>query len=221
MVRWHSARKAGGGRLVVGVARFRRFDRLPQIADDGGQVGFELLLRLAELLDLRQLVVQEGAYEPVEIAGAGHIDPHGLFPVLKQNGGLRVFKEDVVLGVAPVELVLNLAIQVVVGVFGLPVAPVHTEGVFHRAVGAVVKPGFQLVHQGQLFPVFAAIGVEANGKSAPYALLLVRAAELNKPLLVGVVAFDMRICGHIRNIHYQGGVMPSSGAQGASAIVIP
>ena len=171
-----------------------------------------MLLRLAELLDLRQLVVQEGAYEPVEITRAGHVGPHRLFPVLNQDRGLRVFKEDVVLGVAPVELVLNFGVQVVVGVFGLPVAPVHTEGVFHRAVGAVVEPGFQLVHQGQLFPVFAAIGVEANGKSAPYALLLVRAAELNKPLLVGVVAFDMWICGHIRNIHYRGGVMPSSDA---------
>ena len=170
---------------------------------------------------MRQFVVEEGADEAVQLAGAGHVDPHGLFPVLKQNGGLRVFKEDVVLGVAPVELVLNFGVQVVVGVLGLPVAPVHTQRVLHRAVGAVMKPGFQLVHQGQLFPVFAAIGVEANGEGAPYALLLVRAAELNEPLLVGLVAFDMGISGHIRNIHYRGGVMPSSGAQMPSAIVIP
>ena len=117
--------ESGGGGLVVGVARFGDGHGLPQIVQHGGQVGLELPLRPAELFDVGQFVVEEAAYQPVQFPGAGHIHPQGHVPVLNQDGGFRVLKDYVVLRVAPVELVLNFGVQVVVAVFGLPVAPGH------------------------------------------------------------------------------------------------
>ena len=110
-------------------------DGLAQVLEDGGQVGLELLLRLPELLDLRQLVVEEAADDPVKVAGAGHVGPHGLFAVLDQDGGPGVLEDDVVAGVAAVELAGDLGVEVVVGVLGLPVASRHAQGVLDGAVG--------------------------------------------------------------------------------------
>ena len=80
------------GLLILRVVDLGLLYGLPQVADDGWQVGLELLLRLAELLYFRQLVVQERANEPVELSGAGHLNPHHLLPVLNQDGGLGVSK---------------------------------------------------------------------------------------------------------------------------------
>ena len=159
--------EGGGGRLVVGVVCLGVLHRLPQIVDYGGEVGLELPLGLAKLLDLRQLVVQERADEAVQLAGAGHVDPHGDAAVLNQDGGEGVLEDDVVRGIAAVELALDFGIEVVVGVLGLPVAAGHAEGVLDRAVGPVAMLGVELVNQGQLLAVVAAVGVQADGKGAP------------------------------------------------------
>ena len=127
----------GGGVLVVGVAGLGVGDGLAEALQDGGEVGLELLAGLAELFDLGQLVVQEAADEAVELARAGHVDAHGLVAVLDEDGGLGVLEEDVVAGVAAVELGLDLGVEVVVGVLGLPVAAGHAEGVLDGAVGNV------------------------------------------------------------------------------------
>ena len=58
-------KKFGGVLLVLGVDCFGVFDRLPQVFEDGGQVCFEQLLGMSELLDLRQFVVEEAEYEAV------------------------------------------------------------------------------------------------------------------------------------------------------------
>ena len=76
----------------------------PQVFQHHGEVGLELALGLAELLDLRQLVVQEDPDEAVQLAVPGHIDPHRLAVVLDEHGGLGVLEDDVVPGVATVEL---------------------------------------------------------------------------------------------------------------------
>ena len=115
------------GHLVLRVVNLRLVHGLPQVGNDGGQVGLELLLGLAELLYLGKLVLQEGADEPVKLPGAGHVSPHGLFAVLYQDGDLGVLKDDVVPGIAPVELSLDLGVQVVAAVLGLPVTPAHAE----------------------------------------------------------------------------------------------
>ena len=66
----------------------------------------------------------------MEFAGAGHVHPQGHTAVLDEDGGFRVFKDYVAVGIAPVEFVLDLRVQVVVGILGFPVAPVHTEESF-------------------------------------------------------------------------------------------
>ena len=54
-----------GGLLVARALRLRLGDGGPQVLQHHGEVGLELALGLAELLDLRQLVVQEDADEAV------------------------------------------------------------------------------------------------------------------------------------------------------------
>ena len=139
----------------------------------------------------------------MQFAGAGHVHPHGLGAVLEEDGGLGVFEEDVVAGVAAVELGLDLGVEVVVSVLGLPVAAGHAQGVLHGAVGpypgsgdAGAAAGVQLVDQGQLLPVVPAVGVEAHGEGAADALLVIGAAEFEEALEVGAVAFDVRVRGH-------------------------
>ena len=171
------------------------------LSSTAGKIGLELLAGVAELFDLGQLVVEEAADEAMEVPGAGHIDAHGLLAVLEENGGLGVLEDDVVAGVAAVELGLDFGVEVVVGVLGLPVAPVHAEGVFHRAVGADGGSGYrgaggQLIDEGELFAMVAAVGVETDGEGAADALLVVGAAEPEEALEVGVVAFDVWVGGH-------------------------
>ena len=146
---------------------------------------------MAELLDLRQLVVQEDAYEAVQLPVPGHIDPHRLAAVLNQHGGLGVLEEDVVFGVAPVELDLDFSVQVVVGVLGLPVAPRHPQRVLDGAVRLVARGGLQFRDQHQSFPVIPAVGIQAVLERWANVLLVVRTAELYQLLQFGAVLFDM------------------------------
>ena len=194
----------GGGVLVVGVVRLGVGHGLAEALQDGGQVGLELLAGLAELLDLGQIVVQEAADQAVQFARAGHVHPHGLVAVLEKDGGLGVFEEDVVAGVAAVELGLDLGVKVVVGVLGLPVAAGHAQGVLDGAVGPIARAGagagVKLIDEGELLAVVAAVGVEADGEGAADALLVVGAAEVEETLEVGAVTLDVRVGGHgIRN----------------------
>ena len=193
----------GGGVLIVGVAGLGVGHGLAQAFEDGGQVGLELLAGLAELLDFGQVIVQEAADQAVQFARAGHVHAHGLGAVLEEDGGLRVLKEDVVAGVAAIELGLDFGVEIVVGVLGLPVAAGHAQGILDGAVGPVpcsgrpgAEAGVQLVNQGQLLAVVAAVGVEADGKGAADALLVVGAAEVEEPLQVLTVAFDVGVGGH-------------------------
>ena len=114
-----------------------------QVLQHRGQVGLELALSTPELLDRRNLIVQEGMDEAVQIPIPGHIHPHRLAAVLEQDGGLGVLKNDVVFGIAPVELGLDFGVQVVVGILGLPEAPRHLRRVLHRTVGFVGRRGLQ------------------------------------------------------------------------------
>ena len=139
-------KEPGDAFAVVGIAFLGLSHRLAEVLENGGQVGLELLLCLTELLDLRQFVAEEAGDEPVQVGGPGHVHPHGLFPVLDQDGGAGVLEDDVVLRVALGELLLNLGVQVVVGVLGLPVAAGHAQGVLDGAVGDAARAG-QLRHQ--------------------------------------------------------------------------
>ena len=132
----------------------------------------------------------------VEVGGAGHIGANRLRPVLEQNSGEGVFEDDVVAGVAAVELGLDFGVEVVVTVLGLPVAAGHAEGVADGAVGPVAQRGVELVDEGELVAVVAAVGVEAEGEGAADVLLVVGAAEVNEAVLLGVVAVYVGVGGH-------------------------
>ena len=127
----------------------------------------------------------------------GHIDPHRLAAVLNQHGGLGVLEEDVVFGVAPVELDLDFSVQVVVGVLGLPVTPCHAQAVLDGAVRLVARGGLQFRDQYESFPVVTAVGIQAVLKRWANVFFVVRPAELYQLLQLGAVLFDMRIGWHI------------------------
>ena len=192
----HRSRKFGGGGPVGLVLGLGLLDGPAQVFEDGGQVGLELPLRLPELLDLRELVVEEAADEAVKVAGAGHVGPHRLLAVLDQDGGQGVLEEDVVARVAAVELARDFGVQVVVGVLGLPVAPRHAQRVLHRAVGYDAGEDAQLGHQRQLLPVIAAVGGQAALERGPDVQLAVGAAVLDQLPLGRVVVLDVWVVRH-------------------------
>ena len=88
----------GHARAVGGVAGLGVGDGLTQVLKYVGEVGLELLLGLAELLDLGEFVIEEGADGAVQFAGAGHVRPHGLGAVLEEDGAEGVLEDDVVAG---------------------------------------------------------------------------------------------------------------------------
>ena len=187
--------EADGGGLVLGVVRLGGLHRLAQVGDDGGKVGLELRLGAAELLYLRQLVVEEAADEPVERAGLVHVHPHGLFAVLDQHRRAGVLEDDVVARVAGVELALDLAVEVVARVLGLPVAAGHAQGVLHRAVGPDAAHA-QLGHERELFLVGGAVRGQAVLERGPDVQLAVGAAGLDQPGQLLAVAVYVRVGWH-------------------------
>ena len=187
--------EAGGALLVGRIGSLGFGHRLPQVIQHRRQIGLELLLCLPELSDLRQLVVQEPLQEPVQPVGVGHIDPHRLCAVLEEDGIDGILEDDVVAGIALVELGLYFRVEVVVGVLGLPVATGHAKRVAHRAVGAVASGRRQLGHQHQLFPVGGAVGGQAVLKSRPDVQLVIRTADLLEFGQVGVVTVYVRVSG--------------------------
>ena len=83
MVRRHRSRKdAAAASWYSLVLRLRIRDGGPQVLQHRGQVGLELALSVPELLDLRKLIVQEDADDPVQFPIPGHIHPHRLVAVL-------------------------------------------------------------------------------------------------------------------------------------------
>ena len=199
MLRRHRARNSAALDPVVLVALLGQGHRLPQVLQHRRQVSLELRLGLAELLDVGQLVVQEPAYQPVQLPRAGHVHPERHVAVLHQHRRLRVLEHDVVPGIAPVELAPDLRLQVVVAVLGLPVAPGHAQRVLHRAVGDHVAGGLQLGNEHQPFLVLAAVGVQAVLEGRADVQLVVRTAELDQFLAPGVIRCYVRVVGHLVN----------------------
>ena len=186
----------GDALAVLLVALLGVGDRLAEVLEDGRQVRGELLPRLAELPDLRQLVVEEPADESVEPAGVGHVHPHRLIAVLEEHRDPGVFEQNVVAGIAAGELVLDFGIQVVVGVLGLPVAAGHAEGVADGAVGLGALGGGKLRDQDQLVAVGGAVGGQAVLEGRSDVQLVIRAASLDELGQGGVVVLCFQVGGH-------------------------
>ena len=98
-------------------------------------------------------------------------------------------------GVAAVELGLDLGVEVVVGVLGLPVAAGHAEGVLDGAVGDVGSGG-EFWDQEQAFAMVATVGGEAVLEGRADVELAVGTAELDELGEFLTVAFDVGVGGH-------------------------
>ena len=81
----------------------------------------------------------------------GHVRPKHLLLILEKNGGTRVLEEYVVAGIPLVQLVPYLAVQVIVGILGLPQAARHAQRVPDRSVGLVAAVRPQLWYENQSF----------------------------------------------------------------------
>ena len=72
------------GSFAVGcVTGFGLFDRLPETGQHFWQVGAELLLGLAKILNLREFIIQEARYQAMEFGRLRHVDAHSLSAVLE------------------------------------------------------------------------------------------------------------------------------------------
>ena len=82
MVRRHRSRKDDAASWYSGLSASASATVARRFSSTVGQVGLELALGVPELLDLRKLIVQEDADQPVQFPIPGHIHPHRLVAVL-------------------------------------------------------------------------------------------------------------------------------------------
>ena len=175
-----------------------------EVGEDVGQVLGELRLGALEFLYLGQLVVEEAAYEAVEVGVARHVGAHGFLAVLDEDGAARIFEQDVVAGVSARELAPDFGVEVVGGVFGFPIPARHAEGVFDRPVGRDAGGGAQLRHEREILAMVAAVRRQAVLKRRANDELARGAGETGQLLEVGAVAVYVGVGGH-------GGVLVVSG----------
>ena len=107
-----------------------------------------------------------------------------------------ILKNDIFEAVASVEFLLNLGVQVVVRVLGLPEAACLAQRIYHGAVGPRTARGGTLRYEIEIPPAFPAVGIEAVLEGAADILLVVRAAELYQLPQFGAVLFNMRVGRH-------------------------
>ncbi len=100
-----------------------------QLGCQGGDVLVELLDGAVELADLERLVGDEAGKQRVEGGDVGKSGAQDFGAVLVEHGGMGVFEQNVVGGVALGELGRNLGVEVVLLVLGLPVAPILAQRV--------------------------------------------------------------------------------------------
>ena len=124
-----------GGGAECGVLVIGRVDPLAQRLEHGRQVRLELLHRLAEFGDLLPLVAEEQVEQLQQRRRVRHVGCHHRLAVLVEDCALGILEDDVVLRIAAPELLLDLLLELVVGVLGFPMAERHANVVKHRAVG--------------------------------------------------------------------------------------
>ncbi|WP_245267366.1 hypothetical protein [Methylosinus sp. LW3] len=122
------------------VAFARLLDFLAQRRQHGGQVGLELLDRLAELRDFRPLIAEEQieqAFEPTRVVIG---DARDFLLVLNQDRATRILENDIVLRIALALLLVDFLVEVVVFVLGFPIAERHAKGVEQGAIDVSAFP---------------------------------------------------------------------------------
>ncbi len=90
---------------------------------------------LAPFLVSRRLVFEKGFEDLHQLLRLRKIALHLLRAVLPQDRPLRGLEQNIVAGVALLKLLFDLLLQIVVAVFGLPIAVGQIKGIHQRAVG--------------------------------------------------------------------------------------
>ena len=115
---------------------------------------------------------------------------------MDEYGGCRILEKDVVAGIALAQFVLDLAVEVVVGVLGFPQASRHAQGIPDRPVRLVAAVGAQLGHEHEPFRVFLAVVGQAVQERQPDVFLVGRSTELDEFADLLVVAVYVRVGRH-------------------------
>ncbi len=131
------------GRAKGGVGLVRLFDFFAQGPEHGGQIGFELLDRFAELRDLRPLIGKEKFEKALKPCGVIDRRAQNLLPVLNKNGRAGILENDVILRIAPPLFLLNFFVQIVVFVLRLPIAQGNAQRMKKRAVNLTPLLGWR------------------------------------------------------------------------------
>ena len=138
---WVQSSLAEGEEVVEGglkllVALVGRGEDAEQALGQLGDLGLELVHRLVEAVDLRFGVGVELVEEGGQLLRVGQVEPVALLAALEQHRPAGVLENGVGQRVALGDLLLNLGVEVVVGVLGLPEAAAHVEQVAQGAVGS-------------------------------------------------------------------------------------
>jgi hypothetical protein len=116
------SRKSLSARAKSDGAGFGLADRHAQGVEHLRQVGAKLGGRGAELGQLGPLIGEELLQEGEQGVVVGKVGAHRLATVLAEDGGARVLVDDVVVGIAAVDLQPDLSVEIVLAVLGLPIA---------------------------------------------------------------------------------------------------
>ena len=158
--------EVGEGLLEGGVGLVGLVDLLLEALGEVGDALFELIDGLLELLDLGLDVAEELEEEFGEGGRVFHVGREDELAGLVEDGGLVVLEDDVGEGVAGLAFLCYFGVQVVVGVFGFPIAADEVEGVFEGSVGAdgfAVGPAYFLLVLGDECPVVLLAGGGEEG----------------------------------------------------------
>ena len=151
--------------------------------------------------------------QPLQLLGVGHAAAHDFGSVLDQDGGDRVLEDDVVLGIAFGELLLDLGVEVVGGVLRLPVAKGNAEVVQDGAIGTdggllvaghamLGKEDQTLLTGPRLQHVLEGFADDLFGKGAGEALDAVKVRQVGVDQYLGQrKALAQTLC---RNLHGKG-----------------
>ena len=111
-----------------------QLNHLAQGQQHGGKVCFELLHSSPKTSNLGPLKAKEQFQQLGQRLRVSHVAAQDLRAVLPEHGHGVVTENDVVLRVAFFEFLADLGVQVVVSVFGFPVAQRHAQFMQERAV---------------------------------------------------------------------------------------
>jgi hypothetical protein len=133
--------------MECGIVALGSVDHFAQCLEHRRQISLELFDRLSEIGDLSSLIAKVKFEQLLQLRRVFDPTAHHWLLVLDQHRFTRVVEDDVVLRIALAQFLLDLLVEVVVGVLGFPIAEWNAQRVHKRAVGinAGLSQGLVLV----------------------------------------------------------------------------